>query len=353
MEKDIRTIKNLLLILVIIVLAYLLKLLSFLFIPLALALFITLLIMPLLQWFERKKVPYWAGLSIIFVAGFGVLKGIGEIVQHTGKRIIERQEAIAGQFNQKLAPLIERAESWLGVGFFQNENGLLQEGLEKIASSATFTGMTGNALEMAGGLVSALLMVLVFLILMLYGARHIERYVLYVGGDSKQNNLTTTFHTVKNSLSTFIKVKVLISLATGIFFGVITWLFGVDFPLFWGFMAFVLNFVQAIGSVVITIIVVLFGFLQIESPGLFGLYAVLLASTQILWGSILEPVFMGKSFSINTVFIIIGLMLWGYLWGIAGLVLAIPLLVLIKTILASSPDMQFLARLMERSSKNK
>ena len=108
MGKDIRTIKNLLLVLVIIVLAYLLKLLSFLFIPLTLALFITLLIMPLLQWFENKKVPYWAGLSIIVIAGFGILKGIVEIVRHTGKRIIERQEVIAGQFNQKLVPLIER-----------------------------------------------------------------------------------------------------------------------------------------------------------------------------------------------------------------------------------------------------
>ena len=353
MEKNIKTIKNLLLLLVIVLAAYLLKLLSFLFIPLALALFITLLLMPLLAWFQKKKLPYFVGLAIIIIVGFFVLKGIGEVIQHTGKKIVERQDVIAGQFNAKIAPLIVQAESWLDIDFLNGENGMLYSGVEKVFSSNALTGVTGNLMGTLGNFTSGALMTLIFLIVMLGGVQRYQRYINYVSGGGEENGVSAVFKKVKNSLTTFMKVKFLISLATGVSFGLIAWIFGVDFPLFWGFMAFVLNFIQAIGSVVITVTLVLFGFLQIDSMTMFWLFAVLLAAMQIIFGSILEPIFMGRSFSINTVFVLIGLMVWGYLWGVPGLILAIPLLVLIKTILASSRDGQFIERLMGRSGFKK
>lgn len=349
MEKNIKTIKKLLFVLVIVLAAFLLKLLSFLFIPLALALFISLLLMPLLGWLQKKKLPYFVGLAIIIAGGFFVLRGIGIVIKHTGKKMIERQDVIVEQFNAKLLPLITQAESILGVGFLKGENRMLQERVENLLSSEVLTGVTSNMVGTVGNFVSGALMTIIFLIVMLGGMQHYQRYISYVAGEGGGNGIPNIFEKVKNSLTTFMKVKFFISLATGVSLGLIAWFFGIDFPLFWGFMAFVLNFIQMIGSVVITVALILFGFLQIDSMSLFGLYALLLAGMQILLGSILEPVFMGKSFSINTVFILIGLMVWGYLWGVPGLILAVPILVLIKIVLASSRDGQFVERMMGRS----
>jgi len=126
-------------------------------------------------------------------------------------------------------------------------------------------------------------------------------------------------------------------------------LFGVDFAIFWGFLAFVLNFVPTVGSIVATAPPLLLGWIQIDAYGTLALFALLMIAVQFVMGNIVDPLLMGNSLSINTVVIILGLVFWGYLWGITGMILSVPLLVLIKVILQQIPDARFLVRLMDSS----
>ena len=136
------------------------------------------------------------------------------------------------------------------------------------------------------------------------------------------------------------------SFFTGLGFGLIAWYFGLSFPLFWGLFAFAINFVQMIGSVIATVFAVLFAFIELESPGTMLIAGLLFTGVQVLFGSVIEPVMMGKSFSINILTVLVMLMFWGYLWGVPGLILSIPITVLIKTLLEQFSGGKKLARFM-------
>lgn len=149
------------------------------------------------------------------------------------------------------------------------------------------------------------------------------------------------------------KVKFFTSFCTGLCFGIICFAFGVDFALFWGFLAFLLNFIPTVGSIAATIPPLLLGLIQIDSGGSFTFFIILLIATQFIWGNVIEPYVMGSSVALNTVTVILGLVIWGYIWGVAGMLLSVPLIVMARVILSQIPDADLLVKLMGRSQLGK
>ena len=129
------------------------------------------------------------------------------------------------------------------------------------------------------------------------------------------------------------------------------WLFGIDFALFWGFLAFVLNFIPTVGSIVATVPPILLGLIQLSTMSALLLLVLCLVVIQFFFGNFLEPKLLGTSLSLNTVVVILGLVFWGYLWGVTGMILSVPLLVLLKVILTQIPDAMLIVRLMGSSGK--
>jgi predicted PurR-regulated permease PerM len=101
-----------------------------------------------------------------------------------------------------------------------------------------------------------------------------------------------------------------------------------------------------IGSVVVVIMLSLFAFIELEPTGTLLLFILILIGLQVLFGSVLEPIFMGKTFAINIITVFIMLMFWGYIWGIPGMIMAIPITVFIKIILEQFPKTKTIASLM-------
>ena len=154
------------------------------------------------------------------------------------------------------------------------------------------------------------------------------------------------FMKIEKDLITFIKVKFLVSLLTGIFTGLACVFFDVSFPIFWGLFAFLINFVQMVGSFISVILLSIFAFVELDPTSTLFFFIVSISGVQVLFGAILEPIFMGKSFSINVITVLIMLMLWGFIWGIAGLIMAIPITVFIKIILEQFPGTKVIASLL-------
>lgn len=154
------------------------------------------------------------------------------------------------------------------------------------------------------------------------------------------------FIKIEKDILRFVKVKFVISLFTGVGFTLACLFFDIKFPIFWGLFAFLINFVQMIGSIVSVVLLSLFALMQIEPSTTLLFFILIIIAVQVIMGGILEPIFMGKTFSLNVITVLIMLMLWGYIWGIAGLILAIPLTVLIKIILEQFPNTAILAQFM-------
>lgn len=321
-----------------------------LLIPLALALFLASLLQPILAWFERKNVGFAISLSVISVTSLSALALFGMLVYQTGKSLMEEKAKLLSQIKIKLSSLLDRINQLTGVNV---ESSDIIDNLSQLLSSDWLMQSSGTFAGMLGDFTGAFLMTALYLIAFLGGILKYEQYIHYLQDDEKgSQKMLEGFEQVKGSIVTYIKVKFLMSLCTGIGYGLICWAFGIDFALFWGYLAFVLNFIPTIGSIIATIPPFLLGLIQLGSAGaVIGLMTLLLA-VQFGFGNIIEPRLMGSSLSLNTVVVILGLVFWGYLWGVTGMVLSVPMLVLLKVILIQFDDAKIVVRLMGTSNVN-
>lgn len=330
----------LLLIIVIPIIFYILKILSFIFIPLVFSMFLALTFLPLMRKLSKKKVP--RAISIIIVALIIALffKATGELIKLSSKEVINYDSNIFEKAEHKIDNIMLPVESFLGIERV-NEKSLVGNYIQKVNLNKTF----GSTIDFIGGTVSKILMTAFFAILLLAESLNFQK-ILNTTIIKRKFSSIRVFIKIEKDIITFIKVKFFISLFTGLGFTIACYLFGISFPIFWGLIAFTINFIQMIGSIISTAFLSLFAIVEMEPTGMLLFFILTITAIQIIMGSILEPIFMGKSFSINIITILIMLMFWGYLWGIAGTILAIPITVFIKIILDQFPKTKPISNLM-------
>jgi predicted PurR-regulated permease PerM len=319
-----KTTNRLLLFLAIVLFFYLLKTLSFIFIPLVFSLFISVLFLPLMRWFSKKKTPKIISVAtvVLIMLAFLVL-----IIQLLKLSIIEisKTENLIFNLQTKLAKIILSFEQFLGVNYQENATTFY---LKKIDWSIVIS----NVLLSLKNNFTLILMTLFFVILWSIKTINFQKILQVFLGQNSHNSIKT-FRTIEKDMYTFLQVKSIVSLFTGIAFTIACYSFGVSLPIFWGIFAFSINFVQMIGSVVSVVLLSLFALLEIHQPGILLFFIIIITGIQAFFGGLLEPLLMGKSFSINILTIVVMLMFWAYIWGIAGIILAIPLTVFFKIIL--------------------
>ena len=336
--KDIKIIKISLIIIASVVVMFVLRLFSFIFIPLFLALFIALLFLPLLDWFARKNIPNWLGLVfIVFISSILIWINI-KVFQKTASELYHSKSEIIASANEKINPILIDIRNYIGLQEQTSANTSLID-VEKLVEENS-----GMVISKIGNFITGFFMTLFFLSLFLTGANLFEVYIRRISNDDK--NIIQTFRNIINTLFSYIKVKFFVSFLTGLIYATIVIIFGVKFALFWGFLAFLFNFIQYIGPITVSALLILFGFLEIDSTTSLLLFAFLLIITKVVMGGIVEPILMGKSFKINTISILISLSIWGFVFGVAGLVLAIPITVFLKMILERIPATEQLAKMM-------
>ncbi len=343
--NDRKTTNALLLILVVPVVFYLLKTLSFIFIPLLAAMFIALLFLPLMRWFKRKRVPKVVSIFMVILIIIVFFRLTGVLIELSSREILATDNAFFDQAKDKLTALINTVEVFFGFDFLQGED-MLDSLIKKdtiIKNFAPTVGFIANTLSMT-------LTTVFFVVLLLAGSIDMQK-VLNNTILKHHFSSVKTFMKIERDLIKFIKVKFFVSACTGIGIGIACWGFGISFPIFWGLFAFVINFLQMIGSVVTVVLLAIFAFVEIESGSIFFLFVLTTTAVQVIFGAILEPIFMGKSFSINVITILIMLMLWGYVWGIPGLIMSIPITVFLKILVDQFDNTQVISELLSGKSR--
>ncbi|MCK5028813.1 MAG: AI-2E family transporter [Bacteroidales bacterium] len=343
--KDTKTTNLLLLIIVIPLIFYLLKILSFIFIPLILSMFIALLFLPLMRWLKKRKVPKFVSIFIVILIIAGVLKIGGELIQLTSKEILSTDGVFFEKAETKLLSLVNSIEEFFGIERVQGENVLVHY-FQKNNIIKNFS----STLDFIGGTLSMTLMTVFFVILWLAESVNFQKVLNNTILVQKYSSVKA-FMKIERDIIKFIKVKFIISLLTGISTSLACLFFDISFPIFWGLFAFVINFVQMIGSFITVISLTLFAFVEIDPTSILLFFILTITAVQAFFGGVLEPIFMGKSFSINVITILVMLMLWGYIWGIAGLIMSIPITVFIKIILEQFPKTKVIAVLIAGADK--
>ncbi len=338
--KERKTTNVLLLIIVIPLIFYILKILSFIFIPLTFSMFIALLFLPLMRWLKKKKVPGFISVIFVVLIIAGVLKLGGELIQLSANEIGSVKSTFIDKAEIKLVNLITSVEAFFGIERVEGENVLIHY-FQKNNMLNNF----GSTLDFIGDTLSMTLMTAFFVILLLSGSVNIENLMNTTLIKQKFSSVKT-FMKIEKDIIKFVKVKFVISLFTGIGFTIACLIFDISFPIFWGLFAFIINFVQMVGSVVSVVLLSLFAFIELEPTSTLFFFILIITAVQVVMGGVLEPIFMGKTFSVNIITVLIMLMFWGYLWGVPGLIMAIPITVFVKIIFEQFPKTKVIADLI-------
>ena len=317
-----------------------LKELSNIFVPLIVACFFALLFMPFLRWSARKNIPRFLAIIVIFVIFVVVARCCIWILQLASQEIRNTDVQTWQQIYMNFKDFVIRLAVIAGL----SEESILEHFQETDLISTLYEN-AGNLFNAARKTFSIIFLSIFFMILLLASSFNGQRILEVLLLKDKTSSMRT-YITIEKSISKFIFVKIIISLLTGISFSVLCYCFDVQFPIFWGVLAFILNFIQMIGSIISTAIMCVFAVTFLPTMSVTVLFIVLAIAIQLLFGSILEPIFMGKTFSINTVTIIVMLFFWGYVWNIPGMILAVPLTVTMKTIMEQFDRTKRIAELM-------
>jgi predicted PurR-regulated permease PerM len=308
-----------------------------LLIPITIAILLTYLYYPLLEFLKEKlKIPRPLGLILILIMNFAIFYVAGLIffssfgdfstrIEYYGEKLSLIVRDMLGPFNLTILEL----EGFLGLQIQKFDAGIL---LKKLFDA----GILQSFFSSFSSLLSNFFVVMLFWVFMILGKKQFEER-LKVAFSSTSVDTDKQINTINDQLQSYLMIKTLVSLATGVTFTVILTIYGIDFAMIWGLLAFVLNYIPNIGSLLATLFPILialldygFGFTSIS-------LAILLFVTQNIFGNVIEPKFLGMKLELSSVFILMSLIFWGWIWGIVGMFLAVPIASLIK-ILCSNID---------------
>ncbi len=347
MKDYTKNVRNILLVMLIVLVFMVLKELSGLLIPLVLAALLTILNLPLVSYLEKKRVPGFLITLLVAIISLVILWLIFSMISGTVQQIIDDKEFLARQFSKRINASVQ----WIGAVIPGVNVEILSTQLNNVASPTNIAGLIGTVLGTLGSVGSSSVLFLVYYLILLSGSTGYKAYVEYVTGTDNTGSARQVWDLTQESISAYMSIKTVISLATGISAGLICWAFGLQYALFWGFMAFILNYIPSIGSLLATAFPVSMAIIQFDNFGLIISLAILLGIFQFVIGSVIDPMVMGNRLRLNTVTVIFGLLFWGYIWGIPGMLLSVPLMVMIRLLLERSEDLSILARVMGNAGK--
>lgn len=342
--NNLKTTNTLLLIAVVPLVFYLLNILSFIFVPLVAAMFIALLFLPMLRWLAKKRVGKILSIFAVFftiIIGFCIVALLVKLSSH---EIMSAEDSYIDKAQAKLSILTANIYDATGIDIL-NQHDIFSFLTHKDQIMKTFM----PTLDFIYRFVSMVLMTIFFVVLLLAESINIQKLLNSTILRQKYSSIRI-FMKIERDLITFIKVKFWISFGTGISVSLLCVFFDVSFPIFWGLLTFGLNFIQMIGSIAAVLLISLFSFVELDPNSLWMIFVLSSIGIQIVFGSILEPIFMGHSFSINIVTILVMLMLWGFVWGIPGMIMAVPITVFLKILFEQFSDTRVIAYLMSDSA---
>ncbi|WP_420318888.1 AI-2E family transporter [Ekhidna sp.] len=346
MERSLRHIKVILMIFLGVATLYLMRELSNLLVPLFFALFFAILFQPIVHLLERfLPTSLSIGLTTLFTMTIFFFIGFG--IYNVIQALIDNSESILNSISNDLRPFINDYTVYLGITF---EKGELRDLIVEMIQTGHFWSASESFINAISGMAAELLMTILYFAGLLGAITQYDKTISYIVGDDSRDKVKSLkiFNRIKDSVGSYIKVKTLVSMMTGVATGLVCWLFGIEYSLLWGFLAFVLNYIPYIGSLIAIIPPLVLGIIDSSSVSQVLVIFVCLEGVQLIMGNIIEPRLMGNSFSMNTVSVLFGFVFWAFLWGTAGMLLAVPLTFLFKVILENMSDAGVLVRLMEK-----
>jgi len=307
---------------------YLLFLGKSFFIPLAIAIVAWYLIISLTTAYQSIKIKNFQinRLLATFLSIFSLIILLSlfmALVNSNVSKVVE----LAPSYQEKFQNLSYNIMDLVGIDRSAGIEGIFKS----IDMSAILLNITGVFTTIA----SLTTMISIFTLFLLLEYRIIgKKLKLAFNSEEKYKRFCSGITDINKDIQTYIKIKTLASLTTATLSFLVLYFVGVDLAVFWALLIFILNFIPTIGSMIAVFFPLVVTLIQFPSIFPFIITASLLITIQTIIGSILEPKFLGKSLNLSPLVIILSLTIWGSIWGVVGMFLCVPIMVITNIILA-------------------
>jgi len=319
------------------------------FVPVLLAFFIATVSYPVTSWLQRHRVPPvlavlltvlvdFAFLAAVVVLGVTIIGDLqerwdAEYYELARAKILEANDAIAGKLGE-----------WGVEDAAEKLNGLTNENLAEMRNVKFAqiwdlgTGVVGRVLSFFGSFG----VVIVLTVFMLSEAQVFSRRFGAIQ-EARGPNFERLADAMRDT-QRYLGIKTVISLATGLLAACLCWVAGLDFFLLWGILAFVMNFIPVVGSLIASIPPILLALIAKEGgptdalvvAGGYGLINMFL-------DNFVQPLLLGRRFGLSILVVVLCVLFWGWLWGLIGIILAVPLTMILKVVLDNSDEFRWVA----------
>lgn len=306
------------------------------------AVIFSLLFKPMMRSLRFRGVPLAVCVLIVLLCVVGIFGLLGLILFSGVQGVVEAAPRYQERLNQVLVQLnafIEESSRRLGKeGTSFNWADQLQ-----FTSIASFlAGSVGSVLNFLENVV----LILLFLIFLLSGSEEFQVKISRAFSSEDSLRLTGVLSQINTQVRRYIVVKTLINIGVGLLTSAVMFVFGIDFALLVGLLTFFLNYIPNFGALIATVMPIVVTMLQTGSFGLTAVVAGLLIVGHNLIGNLIEPKLLGRSLRLSPLLVLISLIFWGWMWGIMGAVLAVPITSIIKIICQNVEPLRPLAVLM-------
>ncbi|MDR3284741.1 MAG: AI-2E family transporter [Treponema sp.] len=196
-----------------------------------------------------------------------------------------------------------------------------------------------------------LLLVMLLIIFFLIEFRSFRKKIIFAVSRPKRKQVMGIINDVTRQVTEYLSIKFFISLATGVLVFLGCLIAGLDFAILWGFLAFIANFIPNFGSIVSGILTTLFSLLQFwPHPGPVAAVGAVMLGVNMILGNVVEPRIQGNNLGLSPFFILASLSVWGWIWGFAGMILAVPMMVILKIVCENVSFLRPLSILMGSAS---
>lgn len=304
-------------------------------VPFLLAAFLAIIAAPPMFWLEKRRIPQSLAMILVMLGIVVLLVSIGALVAQSANAFSDSLPF----YQERLNTLSNSTLLWVASSGLEIPKDILREYLN-----------VGMALDVAGntlrGLSNALsngLLILFTVIFILAEASSFPRKLRDVLKTPEQS--MPYFSQFADNVNRYIAIKTSVSAVTATLVYFLLLFTGVDFPLLWGLLSFLLNYIPNIGSIIAAIPAVLLALVQLGvGPALLVAAGYLLI--ELIMGNVIEPRYMGRGLGLSTLIVFLSLVFWGWMLGPVGMLLSVPLTITAKIALEANPGTEWLAHLL-------
>jgi predicted PurR-regulated permease PerM len=331
-------------------------------VPLIIAGFLSVLSSPILAWLVEHRIPKFIAVFMTVLSNIAVVVVILLLVGSSLRAFSDSLPI----YQKRLEDRARSAFSWLeDMGINTSElNWLRDEPLlpdpnldpaeleeaieeppqgERLLNLSALVEVLGSTLRSLASLTAMTVLVFLMMVFILFEASGFPRR-LEIALGWKDKDLERLWQ-AKREIQHYLGIKTAVSLATGFFIYLWVLFSGVEFPLLWGLIAFLLNYIPSLGSILASIPATVIAFIE-TGPAQALLVVLGYLIVNIVLGNFVEPHLMGRQFGISTLVVFLSLVFWGWVWGPVAMLLSVPLTMILKILLEHTEDLRWMARLI-------